>query len=730
VNPVLLELDFQTLLATLPLVMSRRARMLKVCDFLEPLLAGSDKQFVTGYLPEIVQLIQRDLPHCGVEGTSEQFYLRIERLLIAIRSEAASLLDGESWERLVTQCASYRARAHTLGMRPVQTPRKKARRRLTKKPIAPRVPVVETEPLVPVLSGHFASVCPLVIEASRKQKKEKADSVYLELYADPDGAQKAMMDIASKAARALYEKSWDKRFPYTLNIHCSFGQQGTIIGGSSGLAAAAAIYCELVRLDESTYISFLPGVALTGTVDEAGNVSAVDPEALEKKLEACLYASIQCVVVPKEQLGAAEAILAERARQDGVRAPDLIGVSQLEEVFYDRRITYISVSTMPVRLLKRAWRYRRPLAILLLLVLAGIIVKMAILRRDDNPVFGEFQDESLIIKNQYGHVLDRQVVGSGIVSWAADPNDKAGRMYQLRSFYDVDGDGTNEVFYVTRDKESGVSDKIVCRSISGHRLLWEKALNPPLNFPKNSDPVGKNFRIIGFYVFPINGTQEPKVFVYGNDIYFPSTIVRLDARSGNIEQTYIHVGQIGDVVVVDLDGDRLPELVGCATNNAFQSAAIFSLEPQDISGWSPTNGEYIPDNYTLAHHKEYVLIPRTITGEALKHLYRRNGAISIDTDTSSKQLSVACNDLGINVEIGEEPPRTRVVLNADIHVRFDYHLQPVSAGTSNNYDLAIDELLRRGWIKNKPDRAYFSTYIKTFPRWNGHEFIPPPKSYR
>jgi hypothetical protein len=725
VNPVLVEQNFQVLLATLPLIMSRRTRLLKVCEFLEPLLAGADRKFLAAYIPQLIQIIQRDLPHCNGEGTSALFYARIQRLLEDVRNDSTAFLDGNEWDQLLGQCASLREKARAFSLRTTSVPFVVPHWRHRGKSIAPYVPVVETEPLVPALSGNFASVCPLVIDASRKPRGTREDSVFLELYADPDAAQKNTIGISSRAARALYAKAMGKPFAHALNIHCSFGQQGMIVGSSLGVAAAAALYCELVRLtEESAQVSFLPGIALTGSVDEHGNVLAVDPGALEKKLEACLYAPVRIVVVPKEQYLAAGAFFADRKSKETVHPPELVGISTIEEIFYDRRITHFYTLPLPLRMVRRAWRQRRPLAVATFAILLAVIVMLVIPRLDDNPVYGEYKDRWLVVKNRYGHELERDEVSTKIVSWARESYATHSRASQLHAFCDVDGDGTNELVYVRGDERGAESDRLVCRSVARGRILWQKKLTWPINFPAQPDANGDHMNILGFYMARVDSSTAKKLVVFANSIYFPSVIMKLDPRTGKEEEVYLHVGQLADMICVDLDGDGIDELVACGTNNAFGAAAVFALDGGAMDGCSPTRGRYLPKDYALAREREYVLIPRTTAGEVVRDLDPRNGALSIRCDTAVKHLSLNVEDFLLDLQ------ELHSHLRAELVVEFDCNLRPVSIGTTNNYDLAVARMVRLGWMKQAPDADYFAQYLTTFPRWNGREFVPTPGAYR
>jgi hypothetical protein len=136
-----------------------------------------------------------------------------------------------------------------------------------------------------------------------------------------------------------------------------------------------------------------------------------------------------------------------------------------------------------------------------------------------------------------------------------------------------------------------------------------------------------------------------------------------------------------------------------------------------MEGCSPTRGDYFPEPYVPAREKAYILIPRTIAGEAVGALTANNGASSVQIDGQSKKIVFQILDFNLDL------PQFSITPNADLFYYFDYALRPIRVGTSNHYDLMVERMVRLGWLKKAPDKAYFDEYLKTIEYWDGQKFV-------
>ncbi|MGH7451489.1 MAG: hypothetical protein ACRENG_09110, partial [bacterium] len=103
----------------------------------------------------------------------------------------------------------------------------------------------------------------------------------------------------------------------------------------------------------------------------------------------------------------------------------------------------------------------------MILILTAVSGKLIYGPIDKNPVIGEFAGESLLLKNKSGEIVDKIAVGPSTVRRANSVgyhNELVGLYYV--TFFDVDGDSINEVFWVQWDDEkTKQSGKICCKSV-------------------------------------------------------------------------------------------------------------------------------------------------------------------------------------------------------------------------------------------------------------------------
>ena len=282
------------------------------------------------------------------------------------------------------------------------------------------VPMLETEPLLTQRPPQFALLREFTIELSPRDSASNEDMIFLDQSTDPDGRHRDVIAHALTVARRLFEKHTGQSAGTSFNVHCRFNEPGIVIGESMGLAAAAATFCELLRVSQSRQqVTLSSRVAFTGTLSEDGTAMPVDEVGLRLKLEACIYSHVSHVVLPKSQLTVAEALFSHPTYASIRGAlPILIAIERLEEVFYDRRISNVIRVPLYRVLAKNVWRFRRSVAVALILLLGAMLAYEILGPFDKNPQFGEFKDKWLIVNNRHHEELAQFDVGGEIVKAA------------------------------------------------------------------------------------------------------------------------------------------------------------------------------------------------------------------------------------------------------------------------------------------------------------------------
>ena len=717
-DPFGLEQTFHALVHSLPIYASKRLRIHRICDFLEPFVSSRDRLRLEAYGPELLQELFRNLPLLEAEGTSTAFFERIVSILDGVEAVSPDLFRESNSRQIRDLASSLKDRSTRF------IAERRANGYLDHPALVPKhsssawIPMIVAEPLLTQHFPEFALLRELTIELSPRKSDDNKDVIFLDQSADPDGRHREVISQSLRVARGLIERQSGRKPAGQYNVHCRFDEPNTVVGESMGLGAAAASFCELLRVSGSRQqISLSSGVAFTGTLSDDGSIEPVDEGGLRLKIETCIYSHLSFIVIPRCQIKIAEEFLSGPSYTSISGAlPILIGIDRLEEVFYDRRISIV-VQIPSYRLaVRNVWRQRRPLAAALILLLAGLLAYQIFGPFDRNPQFAEFADKWLIVRNKYHAVLARFDVGRDIVNTLVDPPQESIPRHGCQ-FYDVDGDGTNEMFFRSAADGNPTDEKLVCRSIRNGGINWEKSIRRKLSFPRKPDIESEAFSIPAFLVGKFDGDGRPEVILIANHTFFPSLIVKLDARTGEELGEYLHIGQLGDLNSADLDGDGVPEIIACGVNNAFRKAAIVVLDARTMGGCSPTRGDYFPDPYIPGKEKGYILVPRTIAGEAVGVLSANNGARSVEIDSQGSRIVIRIVDFSVDL------PQFGITSRADLIYYFDFKMHLIRVGTTSQYDLMAERMVQQGWLKQVPDKAYFDSYRGSIERWDGIRFV-------
>lgn len=493
-------------------------------------------------------------------------------------------------------------------------------------------------------------------------------------------------------------------------------------GLSANLGIAALTYCAILRFSmQREYYQIRPAVAITGAIDEKGHVQEVTSETLPEKATAAFFSWIEYLVLPKSQLPVAEETLHRLTEKYPHRTLTLVGVTNLRDVFFDRRLS----ERVRVPLLKHAarkvWRRRVPIAAAVIVFLIVALWRVWYGPLDKNPVGFEFDGEMLFIKNKQGQTVDEIWVGETIARIGKDDDLRRPRRVFV-TFADVDRDGMSEVIWVANYRPT----TITCKKIGEKTLLWSKGMEKTLSFPRNADVQGKEFAPDALIAgdFDNNGTPEV-IFNARLTPFFPGIVMKLDAATGQELAHYVHIGHLVDMLPWDLDGDGVTEILLCGINNALRSACIVVLDPRFMSGHSPLTSEYQVDGYDPGTERAYIRIPRTVVGEAFSLRAKYNHARRIFYEDSTTFI-VHFMDVSINADRQEDR------LSASLWGYFKTDLTIASIGTGDDFDVLYEDLMTRGRIPRIDRGLYMSEYQKSIRYWDGeiwHDKPVPNKRY-
>jgi len=391
-------------------------------------------------------------------------------------------------------------------------------------------------------------------------------------------------------------------------------------GRSSEATAAALAYESIVHFENlRTKQGLKPGVALTGEVDEDGNLRSVDDAGIQAKVNAAFFSWSDYLVVPKKQESTFERYLANLNNKYPSKQLSLIGISNLEELFHDRRLTYHHIESIPSYWAKKAWKQKfRAAGFVTISVLLAVIGYLIYGPIDKNPVSAEFVESSMSINNKYGNVIERINVGEGTVFYA----NQRRSVSEVVDFMDLNNDGLNEIIWTENrfKADEKTVNYLMCRRVEADSLMWKVPLSFSLEFPRKPAATEHSYYLHRIESLNTRDSRTPFLIAgLNHNGFFPSLTVKIDAFTGKIKSTYVHTGHVKDMVTVDIDNDHTDEVLWLGTNNAFNQASVFTvLDSSDMQGHSPLTDDYRVNGWKRASEVTYIRIPRTVVGRAFR----------------------------------------------------------------------------------------------------------------
>lgn len=238
-----------------------------------------------------------------------------------------------------------------------------------------------------------------------------------------------------------------------------------------------------------------------------------------------------------------------------------------------------------------------------------------------------------------------------------------------------------------------------------------------ISFPQKPEVIDNRYRVVDLHVGGRSyGRIDFLVVAANHFVFFPSVVMTLDPLTGELLQRYVHMGQLAAAEFADLDDDGDLELIAAGGNNAFGMAAVMGLDPEHLEGHSPTSGDYDPAGVEEGHELFYVLIPRTIVGNAFRTVHGINGAGSMVLYQDAKRIEVSIQDVGGIDGEGKW-------VEAQLHYYFNFEGIPIAVGPSSAYDAQAKLLFHEGKIPTLPDKTYFESYLGLLRRWDRGRWI-------
>ena len=478
-------------------------------------------------------------------------------------------------------------------------------------------------------------------------------------------------------------------------------------GSSASLAMAGLFYGGMLEAYEERVIYKLrSGIAATGDMAENGEIIPVDGQTLDQKVEACFYSWLDVLVVPASQLEEAKAAKERLSLQYPRRKLTVLGVNKLQDLFFDRRISKeIRISRIR-RAGHKLWMHKVDVvAVLLVMIMAGVIVALVRKPFDKNPAIADFKGEMMIIKNKEGQVLWKKKEWQQTPTWSVGISP-----LKLTEFYDVNRDGINDIIQLEYESSKDGENYLTCYDGLTHKVLWRLSKKVDLHFPHKPFIGNDSYHSYGMLLDTVS-SGPPSLYMIENHIkYFPGILLRIDPLTGSIKNTFVNTGQLYGMGLLDINHNGKKEVIVTGVNNSYNEAVIAVLPHDHFLGRSPSDSMYILPRKSLDSRLGYIRIPMTYLGKSLQNIATYNAGRKIEL-----------NEAGLLVKENDTNPGIvdSLMSNAMVLLQFNKTMHLKEVATNNVYDLLSRNLIKKRKIKPIPTPDYFIHFKDSLLYWNG-----------
>lgn len=709
-DPLKIELLFERIYSDLESASSERAQLFSLYEFLK-VIDGVYKPYESYLLQlfEYIPVVKNPLLFTGFEPEELEFFITSCH---AASNAIPELSEDEKLQQKILNLENgLRQINDWLGIR---EPEKFLGSLQLKKEVAHKEEsnVASTgEVFIPVVeknsTGRFSGrLRKLSVQLVGKSKKKEylLRAVFGVIGAEAGNVGVKPAQVAGNMLQKSVEKA--KYWIGTANFELNHAWHS---GSSANLALTALYYCEMLKAENKReYFRLNPSIALTGDINEQGLVTGVDEDTLQFKIEAAFFSWVQIIVVPKSQLIQASKYLEDLETKYPTRNLILKSVGEVEELFFDRRITLHSKTSFIEHTAKKIWKKKNPASVvvvftLLLSVIAGLVYGPI----DKNPVSVEFAGEFLVLENKNGVEVGRLEIGSGLVE-ALEANNTFNPKVLL---YDLNKDGVNELIWANNTTNALIKPTFLqAYSVLEDSVIWERPIKMNYEFPRQNFGIEEamNIQELAF----IDDFGIPKLISLSNvTLFFPSVVSIINMLTGEIEQEYVHTGSIKDMGIDDINDDGKSEIILTGVNNAFWQACVIVLDPENLHGHSPLDGDYIIKDLERAEELYYVMLPKTVTGEYLSYLEKHASGYQVYIDPEKRTLIVDITETHRSLNSFNK--------RSSYFVYLDYEMQATGFGTGDLYDIIARELYEDGHIPFIPDYDYWQGFRDSLIYWGG-----------
>ncbi len=444
------------------------------------------------------------------------------------------------------------------------------------------------------------------------------------------------------------------RLEYTLS------EKSSILSGASlGLAMALLAHMGLYALNSNR--AFEPrvydNVAVTGALDEAGNVLAVNAATLKYKIEAALFSNVQTIVLPVRNKSDAQIIQDELTSKYPLRQLKVVFMSHIDELENHREIFFFQRRKVSRRLGQFFKEYTHFVTVLIMILVLslGAWFWFGILK-DPIPVTLEHKNGEMVVLNKYGLML-----------WQGGPGSSHGKIIDI-----LHSEIPEVILGYDRYTASALSGHVVCYDNTG-KMLWKFKTGGVVRYGERV--IENQFNGNVALVKDLNQDGSMEIVTTGTPANFPMQICVLDNHGVKLSE-YWHAGQLQDPRDIEIfpeNGTR--ELVFCGINNEYRSGMVLVLDPFRMKGcYSALDSNYLKIDTAPGNEIYYIKFPHT-------HFFVHPGydrSDIVSSDPSGGMRIVNKNSVTLpNNSVSETP----------VFYVFDSALRLISASPGDKYYL-------------------------------------------
>ena len=486
---------------------------------------------------------------------------------------------------------------------------------------------------------------------------------------------------------------------------------GEYVGNSLGMALALAFQKELLQFYNSPVIINYNGkVALTGGLNERGNILPVSEEVIKQKTATIFFSDVDVFVVNDDEKSFAIDKLEELQKEYPERSLKIIGVEDFDDVLNRRDIVEISKQKSIVRAGKYAKKHWISLTLMVLLV--SVIYVAKLYDFDKNPEILVNEGYWLYVQNKNGKELWKKRMGFS--SYVQYENQLR---YVAQKIIDIDDDGTNEVILAIDDQTQysppKLPGRVACFSSDGNQI-WEYYFRDAIA----SVEMVHSSEYSSYIIDTITINESKAIACFANNVLYPSAVYFLNLKTGKrIDSTMWHVGHLHSGIFKDLNRDGKMELIMTGLNNSLGRVVIFSIDFDKIGGQLPAVGDRKFKELPVAEVNNYVVLHKSDYTSYFGLKFNQDGWGAANSFFMKKKFNF------IYLYEGQQPDYKGIM------VEFSNDLIVNKIDISEGFEVARDALVDSGELQPpySHTKEYLDILFKQIRFWDGTKFVTEDK---